>query len=496
MKTFRDIIKTENGAALILVLFLVAVISISSSALIINSLYSTENAYTSQKEIKALERARGGVEEALYLIDQKVRARQPVTNFTIGSYNEYYEATVTVAAGKFVIQSKAHYPTLLGEKFVKYDVNGDIIIDTATGLGSFTSDFFNYAVVTQVNGNNTTFYINDPTSITMNGIVKAKVQIMQNGNDRTTNFTSGWQIQSPMSTTDYNTRFQALKTQANNSYPQPPANVYGSNNLSHSYSWIPYRDSTTYNSTTYANDFTISAGRLQKYTVTVNGNLHADKITLSGYNIKLIVNGNLYVKNLNMTGADKLVLQVNGNIYCANKMDLNATNSEIYATGNVYVLNKMEVNGPNARFTAKGSLIAPNIKTNSSGSSNSDYVEINVGKDLINLGTANNTFQSTSSSGSTKPLFKLNVAGLFISNGVNIVINKKAQIKAGYIVSGGDFYVDASTDSSDYLYVGGIAARYLLIQEIRNITIGTGSGGPPTTWVGDTFVITNWQVAK
>lgn len=463
MVKISKLLKSERGSALVIVLALVVIVSITATALIMININTSEGSLTSQREIKALERARGGVEHALYEIDKMVRNSGEIEGDTWGGYNDLYEVTVTVAGEDFEIVSKSHYPVGFGEKFVQYVVNGSIGSGTGGNgsggngsggsLSDYTSQFFNYAITTEKKGNSSTLAVHHRGGINeVSGIVRAHNVQFKNNSGNLVN--PGWDMQAPVSKNVFEGIYNSLVSQANTKFPLPN-NFPGTN--------ATYQNATL-NGRQDFGTLTIEQGATlsNDSTVTINGDLYANKIKLDGSSlvkgrkVTLIVNGDVYANSIELDGR-LMTLKVNGSVR-SKKIDCKVLEAAV-----------------------------PTHNT------------IDIRDDLILLGSGNSskldlTRYGTPSTSKNVGEFILKVGGLFLIDAADIVIDRKMTFNAGYVVAGHKFEVDVSPDPTDKFSVGGLAIVTGKINGFSNLIIS--GEGASAGWVGDTFYINSWDTSK
>ena len=363
-KNIKSILRSERGAALIIVLALVIVISIGVTAILINNVYSTENSLTSEKQIRALEAARGGVEHALYELDDRLAALgegQQLQGFTITRADELYEVVVTVTADQFSVESKAPYDTMLGTKYMRYVLNGELGEQTSDDgemdfdLGHFSSDLFNYAIATKEDRWSNTLTITNRVNIEVEGSVAAtNVSISPN-------FTDYNQVD-PLTASTFDSNYNGLVSQLSVYSPQVtipiPSGLSGTTTYPNSNT---QGNSDTLPGSSKFRNLTIKSGQAG-YIATVQGDLSVRNLNMEGASATLHVMGDLYLRILNMKEDSQLTLIVDGNIYCEQNFSITDTNNSIIAKKNIYIGNMLSINnGNNTEIIAGGNTIKGDI---------------------------------------------------------------------------------------------------------------------------------------
>ncbi len=537
LSRIKRILKSESGSTLVVVLAFVIITSIAVSALLMNSVFSTENSQNSEKQARALEAARGGVEHALYVLDKQLAVLgedETLDSFDINGEDGLYAVDVTMTEDSFSIESKAPYTTMIGTtKYMRYVVNGTLTERPQSGdeiefdLGDFESVLFEDAVVTS--GGGTTFTLVSPTSVSMNGTVKANSSVPPA-------FAGLWTDEGPISLNDFNALHAGLRDY-NYSFTSANYVSYDGNNRNYP------NNNTNNNQDTITGgnfgNFNINAGT-PGYQLTVNGDLRVAKLDMRGAAATLHVTGDLHTKNFSMEGNNELNLIVDGDIYingnvplkgannnimtnnlnCNGHIQLEGNNNKIEANiinvgghiqvpGNnneiscnvIHGSKKIKISGVNAKISVSDWLIIDEIEITYSGNNPSDYYEINAKHIVHNTKNNGTKFNLINESPTISPILTMNITGLFLAETVTIA-RANAQIAAGYIAALNNITLTGSGAGTNFV-VGGIAAKNITITDVARLKFGATSGGsggsggePPEEWQGGSFDITDWGINK
>jgi len=141
----NEYLNTEKGSALILVLFLVAILVITIPVLLFTNYYSTVHSLLGERKVEANYRAQAGIEESLQYIEAHA-ATLPEGNTDISRLDEgWYDATINKNGDDITIQSVANYQETNGESQVKYMVTGKL--QYGRNIGGLNSPLFKYVLV-------------------------------------------------------------------------------------------------------------------------------------------------------------------------------------------------------------------------------------------------------------------------------------------------------------------------------------------------------------
>lgn len=297
MKKLINILKSQDGAALVLVLFLTTIIAISTSALLFNSFYSTENSVYGERKLVATQLAKGGVEAGLAYIEESLDVDGEFNEQIISQIGEdIYDIEITKPTNNtFSVKSTAKYQTAFGAKEVTYTINGNFAAGGAI-IGGLESSFFESAAVTaRDNGNASTFIIKDADYIKIDGdiIGASSIKVNKKGELIIINGDDG---DDPYSTAEFMAVYnKLLNEQINVLYPFP-VNPVGT---------IRYIDKngnvTSEKSVSKITNLSTDSGR-----IVFMGDIYADELKIiSDKNYDITFEGTVRVKKLtieNITG--------------------------------------------------------------------------------------------------------------------------------------------------------------------------------------------------
>lgn len=325
MFRIKNILKSQEGAALILVLFLVTVVAVGGGALIVNSFYSTENSVYAERKLDATQRAKGGIEEGLAYIEQEIKEGLTITERDF-SHDEWYEVNISLGPeeDEFTVQSTAKYMTISGEKPVTYTVNGIMGIEIV-GLSSI---LFDYSVVTVGGDDDNGFEAEDYKNLHIKGDLLGTLDL-----DNPRNFKINGTIGDPMALADFINEFNALKEYFDNLYPLPE-------NLS-SLGTERIRNSATFPTVLEKNEIIIEDG---KGKITFEDDVYANSLIIEDGEYDITFEGNVHVKNLFIDNLKKSKIKFNGNVIVDGKFEVDDSELDLTVIGLV-LTEKFEYEG-------------------------------------------------------------------------------------------------------------------------------------------------------
>ncbi|MGD9677325.1 MAG: hypothetical protein AB7V16_03015 [Vulcanibacillus sp.] len=344
MNKVKEILKSQEGATLILILFLVTIIAISASAFLFNSYYSTENSVYGERKLDATLRSKGGIEEGLSYVEETYSQTGTISDHTIlRGTEDWYNVEITTSGNNFSVRSTANYMTLYGTRDVIYIVNGNF----SSGYGGLSSTFYKNSVVT-VNP----FSANNFHDISIKGDFAGDYNI----NNYNSFNIDGNEI-SPLTSAEFTNEYNNLKTQVDELYPFP---------------------------------YILSGTERIDSSQVFEGDLERDKIIFNNGSGVIVFNGNVYADELTIGNGDYDIV-VEGTVY-VKKLSINNTQGSIHIKGNVIVEGDFTINNTEMGFIVDGLILTENYLYNNDSTIYSvpyivarDEIRIN-NIDDINLG--------------------------------------------------------------------------------------------------------------
>lgn len=445
MKKLKNILKSQSGAALIIVLLLTTVIGISTSALYLNSLYSTENSVYGERKLEATQIAKGGVEEGLAYLEKSLEDEGKITPHSISRLDDgWYDVEIlSTSKDTFSIQSTAKYDTLFGDKEVTYVVNGKLD-ESGTSIGGLVSSFFDHTVVTSYANdiNEKNFKVYGYSNVTVDGSFVGNYDV------------PSWspfnidedKVLPPISSIEFNDEYDNLIGQLDDIYLFPDS-------LS-----VKLPDITG--------------------TKVFNDLLKVDVINIK-WGGDIVFKGDVYANELIIANGDGFNIIFEGDVY-VKKISISSASGHVNFKKNVTVANDFNLNG-SMKLTVEGNVNAENVLISSSSE------KIHFMQNVI----ARDKFRFTNGSGT------LVVDGVIITNTYDYLSNYNSNYSVSYIVA--KEKIDIGNTSG--VHSGGLASPNIEIHNLGTAFIdlnglGTGDteGNEGSTGANGSYIITDWHV--
>lgn len=375
MDRIKNIIKSQEGAALILVLFLITIIVIGTSALLLNSFYSTENSVYGERKLEATHIAKGGIEEGLAYIEGKLKDDETIDNHTISRLNQgWYDVEIIKTSDEtFSVISIAKYKTVFGERDITYVVNGEFSEGSSgNSIGGLNSTFFDNAVVTSYpltykdfsDGSLGSFAKMGGTLVTVDGDFYGKpVNINWASNETKYILMESGNIYDSYSQSEFTTEYNNLKAQI-----EPlPTNLNGTQTYPEFHPVI---------------DRVISG--VQELSI-ININSNANR--------KITFTDDVFVNELNIrTGSANVIFE--GLVHANNIYIANSSSGSVHFKGNVVADNIFDMRSSGYNLTVDGIILTNTFEY--IWNSNEDYsVPYVVAKESIDIRRSDNKIMNT-----------------------------------------------------------------------------------------------------
>lgn len=445
MFRIKNILKSQEGAALILVLFLVTVVAVGGGALIVNSFYSTENSVYGERKLEATQIAKGGVEEGLAYLEKSLEDEGKITPHSISRLDDGWYNVEILSTGNdtFSIQSTAKYDTLFGDKDVTYVVNGKLD-ESGTYIGGLVSSFFDHTVVTSYTNdiNEKNFKVYGYSNVTVDGSFVGNYDVPQ------------WspfnidedKVLPPISSEEFNDEYDNLISQLDDIYlfPDPLS--------------VKLPDITG--------------------TKVFNELLEVDVINIK-WGGDIVFKGDVYANELKIANGGGFNIIFEGDVY-VKKISISSASGNVHFKKNVTVANDFNLNG-SMKLTVEGNVHAENVAISSSSQ------KIHFMQNVI----ARDKFRFTNGSGA------LVVDGVIVTNTYDYLSNYNSNYSVSYIVA--KEKIDIGNTSG--VHSGGLASPNIEIHNLGTAFIdlnglGTGSTGGSAgegSSIGN-YTITDWDV--
>jgi|GEM_PF-5621444 len=292
-------LKNEKGAALILVLFLVTIVSILLVSVIFVSYYSSTNSIIGERKLDAKLRAQAGIEDGIqYIINNNGNINLPY-EIDLDPSN-WYKVSISLNPdnqNQFMITSSANY---LGQNRTK-NIEYKVFLSLTKGIGGLSSNLFNYALATVNNIDLGVFVF---TNVEISGDVKA--------NFSPPNWFSSYSINGnqypPYNETDFLSEIDNIWSQINSTYSFP-ANLSGTRVI--------------HSNETIKEDITKDRVKINTSAKNIHiiGNIFANDFKIQNFAKDITIEGNLYVKNMDIKQFTSNII-IKGNLIIDGKLDL------------------------------------------------------------------------------------------------------------------------------------------------------------------------------
>lgn len=390
MEKLKNILKSQSGAALVLVLVLTTVIGISTSALFLNSLYSTESSVYGERKLEATQIAKGGIEEGLAYLEKSLNEEGGFTPHAISRIDDGWYNVEILSTGNdtFSIQSIAKYDTLFGDKAVTYVVNGKLD-ESGTSIGGLVSSFFDHTVVTSYENdiNEKNFKVYGYSDVTVDGSLVGNYDVPQwspfNIDDD--------KVLPPISSIEFDNEFDNLIGQLDDIYlfpdqfsvnlPDITGNKVFNDDLEVDVVNIKWGGDIVFKGDVYANELKIANGG--GFNIIFEGDVYVKKISISSASGHVHFKKNVTVANdFNLNGSMKLTVE--GNVHAENVV-VRSSSQKIYFMQNVMVRDKFSFTNGSGALVVDGVIVTNTYEYLSNYNDNYSVSYI-VAKEKIEIG--------------------------------------------------------------------------------------------------------------